>query len=988
MMAQDFALLDEKTVLDGLAWRLEQFLDIHPPYGLITPEIVVVARQDMNICGPALDLLVSAVLADGEPPVCELPLVRTDAAGNQRANYTVPLTGKNCPESLRKLLATWAGIVQQLRQLDNQFHVEIARNICDLDPLMNVLSPQVARISADLKKMAEEIGLRRMFLDRFSEALLARLRESEGQTLSIPPIPRTLSTVGEESDSSSNSSRSSRSSRKSRSGPNGKAHHDRSRRRGWAPGTGDAMPETGLSLNGLKSRNSSTSSLRLDPNGVPLEDAAEDDPPLHYSAPRGNHVSASPRGRPAVIGDTQHQKRPHIYDGILPLTIPAFSDDEATSNFASDPHNNLISTQQSSTQPTSNVSPTSASQLSEMLASLRMDTSSPAGQSLYPSRLPAIPPPRTHSPAQSTLPADGASGTWTRGPRPLPPRPSRSPMPEERFPQPATGGVNVAPLPPAAPVAPAAPPPAPINFSFTVPDQGGSQLGYLSDFQVPSQETAVFEIPSQVDIVSSSHHDLNAARQRYAMESTSSLHSLDSDYRDRSRGGDASHHYGARVAAHGRGHMAMPRSTSSAPGTPPIPHLQPNNGAGGSQMQQQRLGGLRNVNSSDPLIPTWAGPTNGTPHVIANGPGTNWVPPNSWHEPPRGTSPEVSSSSKEPNGLFSGMKSWISRQGNSRGESGQPSSSRRSPPRNDLGEAPSPFTPDSALDYYYGRQQSPAGSSRPSSAAPQGQNGVVVSSATNVPHNIPADITMGKPTSPGFAEIYQVNPVAASSYYGASSSGTRHSGAANNNNTYQPMEKSLPLPPAPEPRAADVHQSPEMVAIRETMYGAIADALATPALRQVMSKDSQRAYFSAVSLANLNVSMTLQPASTDTPNLIEMMGREIRLTDLQGAYRTCITELAAIGREATKLSEEDDERAIAYVARGKPLPEPRIGRVRKLLERGVGFVGADGRVRGAKESSGNGTGRSREFSNRISALSVEMMKLPAFQEDMLRILVA
>lgn len=53
MMAQDIALLDEKTILDGLTWRLEQFLDIRPPYGLITPEIVDAARQDMNVCGNA-----------------------------------------------------------------------------------------------------------------------------------------------------------------------------------------------------------------------------------------------------------------------------------------------------------------------------------------------------------------------------------------------------------------------------------------------------------------------------------------------------------------------------------------------------------------------------------------------------------------------------------------------------------------------------------------------------------------------------------------------------------------------------------------------------------------------------------------------------------------------------------------------------------------------------------------------------------------------
>jgi hypothetical protein len=88
-------------------------------------------------------MLVSATLADGDPPVCELPYVRTDASGQQNANYTVPLTANNSPEGLKKLLVAWTGTVQQLRQLDSQFHTEIARNICDLDPLMNVLSPQV-----------------------------------------------------------------------------------------------------------------------------------------------------------------------------------------------------------------------------------------------------------------------------------------------------------------------------------------------------------------------------------------------------------------------------------------------------------------------------------------------------------------------------------------------------------------------------------------------------------------------------------------------------------------------------------------------------------------------------------------------------------------------------------------------------------------------------------------------------------------------------
>lgn len=239
-------------------------------------------------------------------------------------------------------------------------------------------------------------------------------------------------------------------------------------------------------------------------------------------------------------------------------------------------------------------------------------------------------------------------------------------------------------------------------------------------------------------------------------------------------------------------------------------------------------------------------------------------------------------------------------------------------------------------------------------------------------------------SSPGFAEAYQNNPTAASSYYGAGTSGVRHPGPYDSGK--EDMAARSERPSTSPPPVTSEASIPDLVAIRETMYGAIADVLSTPAMKQVTAKDERRAHFSAMSLAILNVGMTLQPNSSESPNVIKVMGKNIRLSDLPGAYKTTMTELAAIGREAKKLSEEDDERAIAYVARGKPLPEPRIGRVRKLLERGVGYVGADGRVRGSSSSNG-GTGRSREFSSKITALCLEMMKLPAFQEDMLRILV-
>jgi len=88
-------------------------------------------------------MLMSAIFADGDPPVCEIPRVQTDPSGNQYADYTVPLTSKNSPDALKTLFISWAGVVQRLKALDPRFHSEIARIICDMEPLENPLLPQV-----------------------------------------------------------------------------------------------------------------------------------------------------------------------------------------------------------------------------------------------------------------------------------------------------------------------------------------------------------------------------------------------------------------------------------------------------------------------------------------------------------------------------------------------------------------------------------------------------------------------------------------------------------------------------------------------------------------------------------------------------------------------------------------------------------------------------------------------------------------------------
>ncbi|CAG7846365.1 SubName: Full=Uncharacterized protein {ECO:0000313/EMBL:CCA69034.1} [Serendipita indica DSM 11827] len=162
---EELSVYGEETIIEGLAWRLELLLDISPPYGLIVPEMVWAARQDPNICGPALNLLWSAIYTDAESPVCEIPLVKIDTYGLKHADYTIPITSYNAPESLRHILYKWEHLARRLRRIEPRFHVDIARIICDMDPLESPLVPEVMRVADDMQKLAEDLTNRRLFFD-------------------------------------------------------------------------------------------------------------------------------------------------------------------------------------------------------------------------------------------------------------------------------------------------------------------------------------------------------------------------------------------------------------------------------------------------------------------------------------------------------------------------------------------------------------------------------------------------------------------------------------------------------------------------------------------------------------------------------------------------------------------------------------------------------------------------------------------------------
>lgn len=201
-------------------------------------------------------------------------------------------------------------------------------------------------------------------------------------------------------------------------------------------------------------------------------------------------------------------------------------------------------------------------------------------------------------------------------------------------------------------------------------------------------------------------------------------------------------------------------------------------------------------------------------------------------------------------------------------------------------------------------------------------------------------------------------------------------------------------------------QDPAIHVIRETLYAALGDVLArTPELRSLLKVDPARAYFASVGLAILEFSLT---SLTPEGNVKAVLGAELRLEDAPEGYRPLMGELQRIAVRSRELEREDDERAVELLsASEEPLPEPRMDRVRMMLVKGVargwedlqaegGMSGDDIQaMSGAGEESqrrrwpaGQGrrgraqspAGTALELTNRINALALGMVRLPAFRE--------
>jgi hypothetical protein len=187
--------------------------------------------------------------------------------------------------------------------------------------------------------------------------------------------------------------------------------------------------------------------------------------------------------------------------------------------------------------------------------------------------------------------------------------------------------------------------------------------------------------------------------------------------------------------------------------------------------------------------------------------------------------------------------------------------------------------------------------------------------------------------------------------------------------------------------------SPAIELIRETLYAALADVLAsTPRLHAQLTRDPPRAYYGSVALAILAVGARSVAADSSTSDadggaVWLVRGRRLTVAECPAPLRPLMREFVAVGVEAARIEEEDTMAAIALVQEGREVPVLRLERARLLLECGVGYDVQEGEESGRRSAEG----RAVAFANRVNALALSMTRLPQFKErqaEVFRVLAA
>ncbi|TEB33422.1 hypothetical protein FA13DRAFT_1812620 [Coprinellus micaceus] len=225
---------------------------------------------------------------------------------------------------------------------------------------------------------------------------------------------------------------------------------------------------------------------------------------------------------------------------------------------------------------------------------------------------------------------------------------------------------------------------------------------------------------------------------------------------------------------------------------------------------------------------------------------------------------------------------------------------------------------------------------------------------------------------------------------------------------FHPIGAGSSQGPPRSPSLLNPQTSPAIEFIRETLYASIADQLERhPSLQKQLKADPMRAYFGSVSFAVLDVAMnSVTPPTPTNPHgtVRGVIGKELTLRECPEALRPFFVELVNIGKEAKVIETEDTNLVVKMLAEGEErIPKPRLERVKKMLEFGIGIerdgvrrdsgdsVTIPGRVASEQEKPSRTAsererrdslqGRAVAFTNRISALALGLTSLRAFKGE-------
>ncbi|THH17908.1 hypothetical protein EW146_g2999 [Bondarzewia mesenterica] len=160
--------LTEKFVQDAFHSYLKSSLTQAKAERLLDVEMLSSAESDLMITGPALCLYFAALRCTTNPPSVPLPRI-------SKSSPQLDLSESNCPRPFITFLCIWATAVPDIQSLTPGHQHDLARIVCNLEPISSPLNPNLNRIAADLRAVAIEISQRRSFQDRYATDLQAAI---------------------------------------------------------------------------------------------------------------------------------------------------------------------------------------------------------------------------------------------------------------------------------------------------------------------------------------------------------------------------------------------------------------------------------------------------------------------------------------------------------------------------------------------------------------------------------------------------------------------------------------------------------------------------------------------------------------------------------------------------------------------------------------------------------------------------------------------